>query len=72
MTEPVTASADPWPDHIRLSDIKHVSSARSAASAVPTCGRTSTPHPQESKPRYVDPYPESLGLSRFAFRVGVE
>jgi len=23
MTEPVTASADPWPDHIRLSDIEH-------------------------------------------------
>ena len=22
MTEPVTASADPWPDHIRLSDIE--------------------------------------------------
>ena len=23
MTEPVTASADPWPDHIRLPDIEH-------------------------------------------------
>jgi len=23
MTEPVTANADPWPDHIRLSDIEH-------------------------------------------------
>ena len=23
MTEPVTAGADPWPDHIRLSDIEH-------------------------------------------------
>ena len=23
MTEPVTASADPWPDHIRLSEIEH-------------------------------------------------
>jgi hypothetical protein len=23
MTEPVTASADPWPGHIRLSDIEH-------------------------------------------------
>jgi hypothetical protein len=23
MTEPVTLSADPWPDHIRLSDMEH-------------------------------------------------
>ena len=42
MTEPVTASADPWPDHIRLSDIEHRFVCEAAASAALMCGQIST------------------------------
>ena len=37
----VIMSGDRWPDDMRLSDLSLVSSAKPAASAVPTCGWTS-------------------------------
>ena len=48
-----------WADDARLSDLE----PRFACKA---CGKrfNRSLHPQESMPRYVDSYPESLGLSR--------
>jgi hypothetical protein len=56
----ITASVDPWPHHIRLSDLSRVWSVRHAAGAEPTSGRIFTGTSLACSPKVFDPAPISV------------